>query len=340
MAKVVILGAAGGIGQSLSLLLKANPLIRELGLYDVVNVLGVAADLSHIATPAKVVGFLPPDDGLSKVLADADIVIIPAGVAMPKPGTEHEAPVKDFRDQLFNINAGILRDLATSIAKTSPKAFVLIISNPVNSLVPLVSEVFKQHGIYDPKRLFGVTTLDVERAATFVAEVLGDRSLAPNIVVPVVGGHSGPTIVPLLSQSSHPLPPQFTEHDAIVHRIQFGGAEVVKAKANLGSATLSMAQSAYDFTIKLIKARNGEPGIVTPTYVDLEADVEGGNALKKELEDSDLGFFAVPVELGEGGIKKIHGIGVVTDKEREMIRSSVAQLHGNISKGLAFITRS
>ncbi|KAH8794381.1 hypothetical protein DL96DRAFT_1568244 [Flagelloscypha sp. PMI_526] len=75
MAKVVILGAAGGIGQSLSLLLKANPLIREvtglqyadlivltrnlqLGLYDVVNVLGVAADLSHIATPAKVVGFL------------------------------------------------------------------------------------------------------------------------------------------------------------------------------------------------------------------------------------------------------------------------------------------
>jgi len=92
----------GGIGQPLALLLKSNPLITEvrpllsssrspltwflqLSLFDIVNTPGVAADLSHIATPSKVEGYLPANDGLKKALACADIVVIPAGVPR-KPG--------------------------------------------------------------------------------------------------------------------------------------------------------------------------------------------------------------------------------------------------------------
>jgi hypothetical protein len=52
--KVAVLGAAGGIGQPLSMLLKMNPLVTDLALYDIANVLGVAADLSHCNTPVKV----------------------------------------------------------------------------------------------------------------------------------------------------------------------------------------------------------------------------------------------------------------------------------------------
>ncbi len=52
--QVAVLGAAGGIGQPLSLLLKMNRLVTELALYDVANVVGVAADLSHTNTPVKV----------------------------------------------------------------------------------------------------------------------------------------------------------------------------------------------------------------------------------------------------------------------------------------------
>ena len=84
--------------------------------------------------------------------------------------------------------------MATGIATAAPKAFVLVISNPVNSTVPIVAEVFKKHNVYDPKRIFGVTTLDVVRASTFVAEILNDLSLSKEIVVPVVGGHSGVTV--------------------------------------------------------------------------------------------------------------------------------------------------
>ena len=60
----------------------------------------------------------------------------------------------------LKINAGIVRDLATGIAKTCPKAFILVISNPVNSTVPIVAEVLKQHGAFDPKRYHQKPALD------------------------------------------------------------------------------------------------------------------------------------------------------------------------------------
>jgi malate dehydrogenase len=329
MPKAVVLGAAGGIGQPLALLLKANPLVTELGLYDIVNTPGVAADLSHISTPAKVEGFLPPDDGLKKVLTGADIVVIPAGVPR-KPGMT--------RDDLFKINAGIIRDLATGIATTAPKAFVLVISNPVNSTVPVVVEVLKKHGVFDPQRVFGVTTLDVVRASTFVAEKLGDLSLSASVTVPVVGGHSGVTIVPLFSQSSHPLPSDFSSADleALTNRVQFGGDEVVKAKDGAGSATLSMAYAGAEFASKVLRAIKGESGIIAPSYVNLAADKTGGEALKKEI-GKDLDYFSARIALGPNGISKILPLGEVTDYEKKLVEAALPELSTNIEKGVAFI---
>ena len=190
--KATVVGAAGGIGQPLSLLLKQSPLLKELSLYDVVNTPGVATDLSHIDTAAQVTGFLPDDNGLAKALQGTDLVIIPAGMPR-KPGMT--------RDDLFNANASIVHGIAEGIAKDAPKAFVLVISNPVNSMVPIFAEVFKKHGVFDPKRLFGVTTLDLVRAATFVAEHNGEPLAANDYRVPVIGGHSGATILPLYSQA-------------------------------------------------------------------------------------------------------------------------------------------
>ncbi|EIM84406.1 malate dehydrogenase [Stereum hirsutum FP-91666 SS1] len=322
MPKAVVLGAAGGIGQPLALLLKSNPLVTELGLFDIVNTPGVAADLSHISTPAKVQGFLPPDDGLKKALTGADIVVIPAGVPR-KPGVH----------DLFKINAGIVRDLATGIATTAPKAFVLVISNPVNSTVPIVAEVFKKHGVFDPKKLFGVTTLDVVRASTFVSEILGDLSKAPSVVVPVVGGHSGVTIVPLLSQSSHPLPTSLSSTDitTLTKRIQFGGDEVVKAKDGAGSATLSMAYAGAEFTSKVLRAIGGEKGIVVPSYVHLSADKTGGEGLVKEV-GRELEYFSANVEIGPEGVAKIHSLGKLNEYEQGLIQAAVPELAINIEK--------
>lgn len=121
------------------------------------------------------------------------------------------------RDDLFKINAGIVRDLAKGIAEFSPKAFVLVISNPVNSTVPIAAEVLKGAGVFDPKRLFGVTTLDVVRAETFVQDITGERD-PTKTVIPVIGGHSGETIVPLFSQAKPPVKIPADKLDALVNR--------------------------------------------------------------------------------------------------------------------------
>ncbi|BDD56489.1 hypothetical protein MAP00_001939 [Monascus purpureus] len=324
MVKAVVLGASGGIGQPLSLLLKASPLVDELSLYDVVNTPGVAADLSHISTAAKISGYLPKDDGLKSALTGADIVVIPAGIPR-KPGMT--------RDDLFKINAGIVRDLVKGIAEFSPKAFVLIISNPVNSTVPIAAEVLKAAGVFDPKRLFGVTTLDVVRAETFT-QVFSGEKVPSAVTIPVVGGHSGETIVPLFSKASPAFQIPADKYDALVNRVQFGGDEVVKAKDGAGSATLSMAFAGFRFAECVLKAVKGEKGIVEPTFVYLPG-VSGGDAIAKE---TGVDFFSIPVELGPNGAEKaINVLGGITEQEKKLLETSAKGLKGNIEKGIDFV---
>ncbi|CAG8692498.1 16799_t:CDS:2, partial [Acaulospora morrowiae] len=324
MVKAVILGASGGIGQPLSLLLKLNETVTELALYDIVNTPGVAADLSHVNTPAKVTGYLPPE-GLKHALTGAHLIIIPAGVPRKPEMT---------RDDLFKINAGIVRDLAEGIAQHAPNAFVLVISNPVNSTVPIVAEVLKKHRVFDPRRIFGVTTLDVVRASTFSSEITG--SDVRETRVPVVGGHSGVTIIPLLSQikPSH----HFTQEqvEALTHRIQYGGDEVVKAKASLGSATLSMAHAGARFASHILDATvKGIAGIVEPSYVHLDADA-GGAHIKNAI--GGLEFFSSNVELGPNGVCKIHPLGELSEYEKKLLEAAIPELKANINKGVSFIS--
>ncbi|CAI7845036.1 unnamed protein product, partial [Closterium sp. NIES-53] len=227
--KVAVLGAGGGIGQPLSLLMKSSPLVTDLSLYDVAGTHGVAADISHICSNAKAKGYLGSDE-LAGALEGSDLVLIPAGVPR-KPGMT--------RQDLFNINAGIVKGLCEAISKHCPTAAVGMISNPVNSTVPIAAEVFGKAGTYDPKKLFGITTLDIVRARTFYAEAKGLN--AEDVRIPVVGGHAGATIIPLFSQATPFVELSDEEREQLTKRTQDGGTEVVQAKAGKGSATLSMA---------------------------------------------------------------------------------------------------
>lgn len=324
MVKAVVAGASGGIGQPLSLLLKSDPNVTELALYDVVNTPGVAADLSHISSPATVTGYLPKDDGLKQALTGADIVVIPAGIPR-KPGMT--------RDDLFKINAGIVQGLIEGIAQYAPKAYILVISNPVNSTVPIAAEVLKRANVFDPKRLFGVTTLDVVRAETFVASIVGSKNPSET-TIPVIGGHSGETIVPLFSQAKPSVEIPADKLDRLVNRVQFGGDEVVKAKDGAGSATLSMAYAGYRFAQKVIKAAKGEKGIVEPSYVYLPG-VPGGEPIAKA---TGVDFFSVPVELGPNGVENvIDVVSSANEHEKKLLEAAYAGLKGNISKGVDFV---
>ena len=226
---------------------------------------------------------------------------------------------------LFNTNASIVRDLAKSVAEHSPKANILVIANPVNSTVPITAEVLKKAGVYDPKRLFGVTTLDVVRASRFISQHKGTDPANENIVV--IGGHSGETIVPLLSQSGYNLEGEALA--AYVKRVQFGGDEVVQAKGGAGSATLSMAMAGARFAESLLKAAQGEKGVIEPAFVESPL-----------FKDQGVDFFSTNVELGPNGVEKIHPIGQVTEHEQKLIDVAVGQLKGNISKGVKFVAEN
>ncbi|KAH0707145.1 hypothetical protein KY289_012221 [Solanum tuberosum] len=308
--KVAILGAAGGIGQPLSLLMKLNPLVSRLALYDIAGTPGVAADVSHINTRSEILGYAG-EEQLGKALEGADVVIIPAGVPR-KPGMT--------RDDLFNINAGIVKSLCTAIAKYCPHALVNVISNPVNSTVPIASEVFKKAGTYDEKRLFGVTTLDVVRAKTFYA---GKAKVnVADVIVPVVGGHAGVTILPLFSQATPSANLSSEEIEALTKRTQDGGTEVVEAKAGKGSATLSMAYAGAIFADACLKGLNGVPDVVECSFVQSTV--------------TDLPFFASKVRLGKNGVEEVLGLGALSDYEKEGLEALKPELKSSIEKGIKF----
>lgn len=291
--------------------MKQSPLIDHLSLYDVQNTKGVGADLSHIETKCKVSSHVGPEE-LHNSLVGCDIVVIPAGVPR-KPGMT--------RDDLFTVNATIVADLSTAIAKACPEALVCIISNPVNSTVPIACEILKKHKVYNAKKVFGVSTLDVVRANTFVAELKGLD--VANTNVPVIGGHSGNTIIPLLSQVSPTVKFTKEELDQLTKRIQNAGTEVVEAKAGAGSATLSMAFAGARFTFSLLHAMGGKQGVIECAYV--------------ASENTETTYFATPLLFGKNGYEKSLGYGKVTDYENKLIQAAIKELKANIEKGTKFV---
>ena len=314
---VTVIGAAGGIGQSLSLLLKLNAtgLISTLNLYDLAPFTpGVAVDLSHIPTSTKVTGFTGAEN-LPTALKGADIVVVPAGVPR-KPGMT--------RDDLFNINAGINADLAKECAKQCPEAAFLIISNPVNSMVPVWAQTLSKAGVYNPKKLFGVTTLDISRANTFASEL----TRVPTSV-PVIGGHAGTTIVPLFSLAKPAFQLEGEDLEKMIHRVAFGGDEVVAAKAGAGSATLSMAAAGCRFTESVLRGLHGEK-VTEISFVE-----------NKEAHDRfGTRFFATEIILGQDGISEIVNLfDKASEVEKKKVAEMVESLKEQIEKGEKFIPK-
>ena len=128
--------------------------------------------------------------------------------------------------------------------------------------------------------------------------------------------------MPLLSQSNHP-DLSGNALDEYVNRVQFGGDEVVKAKGGAGSATLSMAMAGARFAESLLKAAQGEKGVIEPTFVDSPL-----------YKDQGIDFFASKVELGPNGVEKIHDVGKLTGYEQKLLDACLADLKKNIAKGM------
>ncbi|CBF76243.1 hypothetical protein AN5031.2 [Aspergillus nidulans FGSC A4] len=321
MVKIALLGAAGQIGTPLSLLCKASDLFAEISLYDIVHVPGIATDLMHIDTRARVTGHLPDDSGLKKALTGADIVVVTAGIAR-KPGMTRDAQT----------NASIIRDIFAEIAATCPNAVSCVVTNPVNSTLPVAAETLKKAGVFEPTRLFGITTLDVVRASTFAAHALDSNSDPKAFKVPVIGGHSGATILPLYSQAEPPVNLDKETLAAVIHRVQFGGDEIVKSKQGAGSATTCMAYAGFRFVKAIVAAMNGE-SVTEEAYVYLPG-IAGGQEIAQEL---GVDYFALKVTLGRTGANQVLPIGEISENESTLLKVAINDLKANIVTGVSFM---
>ena len=316
--KVCLIGAAGGIGQPLALLLKMDPLVARLHLYDVAPLVkGVAADLADMNTSADVAGFTGSEAQMREALTGADVVLSVAGVTI-RPG--------QTRDDVFAINAGILASVAQAIADVCPLALVACVSNPVNSLVPLMHHILRSKGVAGvDQRLFGVCTLDVVRACTFAAEVAHtDRA---SIQVPVIGAHAGATIIPLPSQATpHPLTfADARDADRFHTRVQEAGIRVLEAKGGKGTATLSMAFAAARFAHSLMRAsRSPEERVIECAFV------------RSDSAPAGVSFFSNPLLLAPSGVARNLGTGPLSPDEEARLNASLPQLRREIDKGIAF----
>eukprot|EP00963_Diacronema_lutheri_P003849 scaffold287_cov337-Pavlova_lutheri.AAC.212 len=308
---VAVLGASGGIGQPLSLLLaRRGSELASLRLYDVANVAGVAADLSHVDARAPVRAYLGPSE-LADALHGVDLVVLVAGAAR-KPGMS--------RDDLFQINAKVVYALATAAAQHAPKAWLLVVTNPVDATVPIALEAMRRKGAGDDRKVIGVTSLDAVRARKFVGDAVGIDPA--RIKVPVVGGHAANTMLPLLSQCSPRF--AFTEQEVedITTKLREAGTQVVEAKAGGGSATLSMAHAADRFVGQCLRAMQGVKGIVECAYVSSSI--------------TELPYFASPVVLGRDGVEAYLPLGPLNAGEREALQLIKPDLLRSIQKGTEF----
>jgi len=283
--KIALIGA-GNIGGTLAHLACLKGL-GDVVLFDIVEGMpqGKALD---IAQSAAVEGFDAKVTGTNDYagIEGADVVIVTAGVPR-KPGMS--------RDDLININTNVIKSVGENIKKYAPKAFVIVITNPLDAMVWVMREVTG----FAPNKVVGMAgVLDSSRFCRFLADEM--HVSIQDVKTFVLGGH-GDTMVPLVSHTTVAGLP-LTEAmelglitkervDAIVDRTRNGGGEIV-ALLKQGSAFYAPASSAIQMADAYLNDRHkmlpcaayldGEYG-VNELYVGVPAII-GANGVEKVLE--------------------------------------------------------
>lgn len=228
--------------------------------------------------------------------ADSDVVVITAGIAR-KPGMS--------RDDLVATNSKIMKSITRDIAKHSPNAIIVVLTNPVDAMT---YSVFKEAG-FPKERVIGQSgVLDTARFRTFIAQEL--NLSVKDITGFVLGGH-GDDMVPLVRYSyagGIPLETLIPKErlEAIVERTRKGGGEIVGLLGKNGSAYYAPAASLVEMTEAILKDQRR----VLPAIAYLEG----------EYGYSDL-YLGVPVILGGNGIEKIIELELLADEKEALDRS-------------------
>jgi len=304
--KITVVGA-GNVGATAAQRLAEKELAKQVVLVDIAEGIPQGKGLDQWQSApielydTRIVGTNGYDE-----TADSDIVVITAGIAR-KPGMS--------RDDLMNTNAGIVKSVSEQIARTSPNAILIIVSNPLD----VMCYVAKKASGFPRERVLGMAgVLDTARYRAFLAEAL-DVSVR-DIQAMVLGGH-GDTMVPLISYttvSGIPITQLMARDvlDKIVDRTRNGGAEIV-SYLKTGSAYYAPSAGA----IQMVEAIVQDQKRILPCAAWLEGEY-GMSGL----------FLGVPCKLGRKGLEQVLEVEltsaerVALGKSADAVREPMAKL--------------
>lgn len=295
--KVTVVGA-GNVGATAAQRL-AEKELADVVLIDIIEGVpqGKSLDLAEAAPIEKHDAHLTGANAY-EASANSDIVIITAGIPR-KPGMS--------RDDLLATNQGIMKDVTEQVAKYSPNAILIIVSNPLDAMchVAMKASGFPRH------RVMGMAgVLDSARFRAFISMELNVS--VENIHALVLGGH-GDTMVPLPRFSTvagipitEMMAPERIE--ALVARTRNGGAEIV-GLLKTGSAYYAPASSAVEMAESILKDKKK----ILPCAAYLEGEYGISNL-----------FVGVPVKLGKNGIEQIVSLKLTPDEKKALDKSAAA----------------
>lgn len=299
--KISIIGA-GNVGATAALHI-AQRNLGDIVLFDVVEgrPQGVALDLGQ---SSAVAGFDAKITGTNNYAdtADSDLVIITAGIPR-KPGMS--------REDVMGVNAGIVGQAAEQIAKTSPEAVILVVTNPLDAMCHVA---WKKSG-FPKERVVGMAgVLDTSRFRFFTAQEL-DVS-AQDIEALVLGSH-GDEMVPVISSATVggvPLSSLLTTEkiDALVQRTRQGGAEIV-GLLKTGSAYYAPGIAIAEMADSILRDRR--------RLLPCSCSVQGEFGL-------DGIFIGVPAVLSRKGVEKIVELDLTEDEKRQLAEAA-AKIRGS-----------
>ena len=301
MVNTITVVGAGNVGATTAQRLAEKELSRRVVLVDIVEGVPQGKGLDQWQT-APIEGFDSRVIGTNgyQETAGSEIVIITAGIAR-KPGMS--------RDDLMNTNAGIVKAVSEQVAKTSPNAIIIVVSNPLDVMCYVAKKVTG----FPRERVLGMAgVLDTARYRAFLAEAL-DVSVR-DIQAMVLGGH-GDTMVPLVNYTNvsgipiTQLMPRDTL-DKIVDRTRKGGAEIV-ALLKTGSAYYAPSAAA----VQMAEAIVNDQKRILPCSAWLEGEY-GHKGL----------FLGVPCKIGRKGLESVIEVELSADERTALAKSAEAVL--------------
>jgi malate dehydrogenase len=298
MDRITVVGA-GNVGATAAQRVAEKELAREVVLIDVVDGIPQGKGLDQWQS-APIEGFDSRVIGSTgyEESAGSGIYIVTAGIAR-KPGMS--------RDDLLNTNAKIVREVSENIARVSPEAIIIMVSNPLD----VMCYVAKEASGFPRERVIGMAgVLDTARYRAFLASEL-DVSVE-DIQAMVLGGH-GDTMVPLISYTTVSGIPvtQLIDRarlDEIVQRTRSGGAEIV-GLLKTGSAYYAPSAGAVQMAEAIVKDKRR----ILPCAAWLEGEY-GMEGL----------FLGVPCKLGRGGLQQVIEVELTDDERAALERSAEA----------------